>query len=149
MSDDQEPGVERNQAPSAFAPAALGPLQLRNRVIKAATFEGVMPRGAVSQELIDFHVGVARGGAALTTVAYCAVSKGGRVSRDTMVFTEDLIPDLQRLTSAVHAEGAAVSAQLGHAGYVAQNQSKHHPSLGPSPHFTPRASFSTGAKISA
>jgi 2,4-dienoyl-CoA reductase-like NADH-dependent reductase (Old Yellow Enzyme family) len=123
-------------APSAFGPAQLGPLQLRNRIIKAATFEGVMPRGAVSQELIDFHVGVAQGGAALTTVAYCAVSKGGRVSRDTMVFTDELIPDLQRLTGAVHAQGAAVSAQLGHAGYVAQNQSKHYPSLGPSTRFS-------------
>ena len=45
-----------------------------------------MPAGAVTQELIDFHVDVATGGAALTTVAYCAVSMGGRVSRDTMVF---------------------------------------------------------------
>jgi 2,4-dienoyl-CoA reductase-like NADH-dependent reductase (Old Yellow Enzyme family) len=124
------------EQPSAFAPATLGPLQLRNRVIKAATFEGVMPRGAVTQELIDFHVAVARGGAALTTVAYCAVSKGGRVSRDTMVFTDELIPDLRRLTAAVHAEGAAVSAQLGHAGYVAQNQSKRNPSLGPSTRFS-------------
>ena len=74
--------------PTPFEVATLGPLTLRNRIIKAATFEGVMPRGAVSQELIDFHVGVARGGAALTTVAYCAVSMGGRVSRDTMVMTE-------------------------------------------------------------
>lgn len=136
MSGDQGPGVGATGGPSAFAPATLGPLQLRNRIIKAATFEGVMPRGAVSQELIDFHVGVARGGAALTTVAYCAVSKGGRVSRDTMVFTDELIPDLQRLTAAVHAEGAAVSAQLGHAGYVAQNQSKRYPSLGPSTRFS-------------
>ena len=45
-----------------------------------------MPRGAVTQELIDFHVAVARGGAALTTVAYCAVSMGGRVNRHTLVF---------------------------------------------------------------
>ena len=136
MSGPSEPSAAPAAGPSAFAPASLGPLRLRNRIIKAATFEGVMPRGAVSQELIDFHVGVARGGAALTTVAYCAVSKGGRVSRDTMVFTEELIPDLQRLTAAVHAEGAAVSAQLGHAGYVAQNQSKRNPSLGPSPRFS-------------
>jgi len=136
MSDDQEPVARSSSGPSAFTPAALGPVRLRNRIIKAATFEGVMPRGAVSQELIDFHVAVARGGAALTTVAYCAVSKGGRVSKDTMVFTEDLIADLQRLTGAVHAAGAAVSAQLGHAGYVAQNQSKRYPSLGPSTRFS-------------
>ena len=47
---------------SAFEPARLGPLHLRNRIIKAATFEGVMPRGAVTDELIDFHAAVARGG---------------------------------------------------------------------------------------
>jgi len=122
--------------PLAFEPARLGPLTLRNRIIKAATFEGVMPRGAVTQELVDFHVGVARGGAGLTTVAYCAVSMGGRVSRNTLVFTEDLIDDLGRLTAAVHAEGAAISAQLGHAGLVAQNQSKRHPSMAPTTRFS-------------
>jgi 4,4'-dithiodibutanoate disulfide reductase len=119
-----------------FEPAQLGPLRLRNRVLKAATFEGVMPRGAVTQELIDFHTAVARGGAALTTVAYCAVSMGGRVSRDTLVFSDELIGDLTRLTDAVHAEGAAASAQLGHAGLVAQGQSKQHPSLAPSTRFS-------------
>jgi 2,4-dienoyl-CoA reductase-like NADH-dependent reductase (Old Yellow Enzyme family) len=105
---------------------------LRNRVIKAATFEGVMPRGAVTQELIDFHVAVARGGVGLTTLAYCAVSMGGRVSRHTLVFTDALVPDLTRLTEAVHAEGAMISAQLGHAGLVAQAHSRKHPTLAPS-----------------
>lgn len=115
-----------------FEPAQLGPLRLRNRVLKAATFEGVMPHGAVTPELIDFHAAVARGGAALTTLAYCAVSEGGRVSRDTLVFSDDLTDDLARLTTAVHAEGAAVSAQLGHAGLVAQRASRRHPTMAPS-----------------
>ncbi|MCB0963315.1 MAG: NADH:flavin oxidoreductase, partial [Acidimicrobiales bacterium] len=126
----------RAPAVDAFAAARLGPLTLRNRIIKAATFEGVMPRGAVTDELIELHTAVARGGAALSTVAYCAVSMGGRVSSDTMVMTESLIGDLQRLTSAVHAEGALVSAQLGHAGLVAQSQSRRHPSLAPSGRFS-------------
>jgi 2,4-dienoyl-CoA reductase-like NADH-dependent reductase (Old Yellow Enzyme family) len=30
--------------PDVFAPAQLGPLRLRNRVIKAATFEGRTPQ---------------------------------------------------------------------------------------------------------
>ncbi|MGZ6807906.1 MAG: oxidoreductase, partial [Mycobacteriaceae bacterium] len=68
-----------------FEPAKLGPLTLRNRIIKAATFEGVRRRGEVSQRLIDFHTRVARGGAAMTTVAYCAVSPDGRVNRNTQV----------------------------------------------------------------
>lgn len=121
--------------PDPFAPAQLGPIRLRNRVVKAATFEGRMPRGAVTPELIDFHVAVARGGVGMTTVAYGSVSKGGRVSRDTLVLTEALVPDLARLTDAVHAEGAAVSIQLGHAGYVAQGHSRRNPSLGPSTRF--------------
>lgn len=119
-------------APAVFAPASLGPVRLRNRIIKAATFEGVMPRGAVSSELIDFHTAVARGGAAMTTVAYCAVSDGGRVNRHTLVMSEGLIADLQRLTAAVHAEGAAVAAQLGHAGLVADTRSNRRPTLAPS-----------------
>ncbi len=131
-----DPAVVHPSPLSPFAPARLGPIELRNRVIKAATFEGVMPRGAVTQPLIDFHVSVARGGAALTTVAYCAVSFGGRVNRHTLVFRDELIDDLTRLTEAVHAEGGAVSAQLGHAGLVAQARSKKHPSLAPSSRFS-------------
>jgi 2,4-dienoyl-CoA reductase-like NADH-dependent reductase (Old Yellow Enzyme family) len=119
-------------SPDPFAPAALGPIELRNRFIKAATFEGRMPRGAVTDELIDFHRTVARGGVGLTTLAYCSVSKGGRVSRDTLVMRDEITGDLARLADAVHAEGAAVAAQLGHAGLVAQGHSKKNPSLAPS-----------------
>jgi 2,4-dienoyl-CoA reductase-like NADH-dependent reductase (Old Yellow Enzyme family) len=46
-----------------FAPAALGPVRLRNRVIKAATFEARSPGGAVTDALIDYHRAPAAGGA--------------------------------------------------------------------------------------
>ncbi|HUI04147.1 MAG TPA: NADH:flavin oxidoreductase [Acidimicrobiales bacterium] len=123
---------QKERAPSPFAPARLGPLALRNRIIKAATFEGVMPRGAVTDELIDFHRQVARGGAAMSTVAYCGISPGGRVNRNTLVMSDDILADLRRLTDAVHDEGAAVSAQLGHAGLVADARSNGTPTLAPS-----------------
>ena len=61
-----------------FEPARLGPVELRNRVIKAATFEGMTPRGLVTDELIEFHLRPARGGVGMTTVASCAVSPEGR-----------------------------------------------------------------------
>ncbi|MBX3314678.1 MAG: NADH:flavin oxidoreductase [Actinobacteria bacterium] len=141
MDTSAEPSVDPSSppSPSPFEPGRLGPLRLRNRIIKAATFEGVMRRGAVSDELIDFHVRVARGGAALTTVAYCAISKGGRVSPDTMVLRDELVPDLRRLTDGVHAEGALVAAQLGHAGLVAQGHNRRNPSIAPSRRFSPAA----------
>ncbi|HRA36018.1 MAG TPA: hypothetical protein PK748_13855, partial [Acidimicrobiales bacterium] len=115
--------VTERAVPDLFDPYRLGPLTLRNRIVKAATFEGVMPNGSVSDDLIAFHRRVAAGGAALTTVAYCAVAEGGRVHRHTLVMRPEITPDLQRLTDAVHDEGALVSAQIGHAGLVANTRS--------------------------
>src|SRR3546814_15073358 len=83
----------------AFAPGALGPLSLKNRFIKAATFEGVMARGQVSDALIEFHADVARGGAAMTTVAYLAISPGGRVHRHTIVLDAAQVPALRPMTA--------------------------------------------------
>ncbi|MGE0215850.1 NADH:flavin oxidoreductase [Mycolicibacterium sp.] len=116
----------------AFTPARLGPLTLKNRFIKAATFEGRMPRGEVTGELVDFHTEVARGGAAMTTVAYCAVAPGGRVHRDTMVLDARRARGLRRLTDAVHAEGVLACAQIGHAGLVANTRSNRMPTMAPS-----------------
>jgi 4,4'-dithiodibutanoate disulfide reductase len=123
-------------AAKSFTSAALGPLTLKNRFIKAATFEGVMARGQVSAALVDFHAEVARGGAAMTTVAYLAISPGGRVHRDTIVLDADHVPDLRRVTDAVHAEGALACAQIGHAGLVANTLSNRTPSLAPSSRFS-------------
>jgi 2,4-dienoyl-CoA reductase-like NADH-dependent reductase (Old Yellow Enzyme family) len=124
-------------APDPLAPATLGPVRLRNRVIKAATFEGMSRNGVVSDDLIAFHRRVAAGGVGMTTVAYCAVSPEGRTDRHQIHWRDEALPGLRRLTDAVHAEGAAVSAQLGHAGPVADGRSNRLPGLSPSRLFSP------------
>jgi 2,4-dienoyl-CoA reductase-like NADH-dependent reductase (Old Yellow Enzyme family) len=105
--------------PDPFAPATLGPVTLRNRIIKAATFEGSSPKGLVTDRLIDFHRAVAAGGVGMTTVAYLAVSRDGRSAPGEIVLRPEAVPGLRALTDAVHELGAAVSAQIGHAGPVA------------------------------
>lgn len=115
-----------------LAPAKLGPISLRNRVIKAATFEGLTPKGLVSDELIEFHRRPAAGGVGMTTVAYCAVSYEGRTSPAQIYWRDEAMPGLRRLTDAIHDEGAAVSAQIGHAGPVAGSKYLGTPALGPS-----------------
>lgn len=61
----------------AYTPVTIGPLALRNRFIKSATNEGMSPDGVPSRQLVQFHAGMAAGGAGLTTVAYCSVSVDG------------------------------------------------------------------------
>ena len=123
--------------PDVFSPATLGPLRLRNRIIKSATFEGMTRGGLVSDELIDFHRAVAAGGVGMTTVAYLAVAPEGRTDRHQIHWRPEARPGLRRLTDAVHAEGAAVSAQIGHAGPVADGRSNRRPGLAPSRTFSP------------
>jgi 2,4-dienoyl-CoA reductase-like NADH-dependent reductase (Old Yellow Enzyme family) len=126
---------ETATAPDVLSPAQLGPVRLRNRVIKAATYEGLSHRSRVTRDLVDFHVGYARGGVGMTTVAYCAVSPEGRTDRHQLLWTEESLPGMRYLTDAVHAEGAAVSAQIGHGGAVANPKGNGAPALAPSRHF--------------
>ncbi|MFE7626608.1 NADH:flavin oxidoreductase [Streptomyces sp. NPDC057509] len=124
-------GGEKRVVPDVLAPARLGPLRLRNRVIKAATFEGAAPEALVTQQLIDYHLRPAEGGVGMTTVAYCAVSPEGRTERRQVWMRGEALPGLRRLTEAVHGTGAAVCAQLGHAGPVADGRSNGVASLAP------------------
>ena len=63
----------------------------------------------------------------MTTVAYCAVAPDGRTAPDQIQWTDEAMPGLRVLTDAVHAEGAAVSAQIGHAGPVADPRGNKRP----------------------
>ena len=105
--------------PDPFAPVKLGPVTLRNRTIKAATSEGRSPDGLVTDDLIAFHRAVADGGVGMTTVAYCCVAPEGAGAPGQMVMSQAALPGLRRLVDSMHEAGAAVSAQLGHAGMVA------------------------------
>jgi len=129
--------VTDRDIPDVLAPAKLGPITLRNRIIKAATFEAATPGALVSDDLIEYHRRPAAGGVGMTTVAYCAVQPEGRTEANQIWMRQDAVPGLRRLTDAVHAEGAAASAQIGHAGPVANEASTGLPALGPTRQFNP------------
>jgi 2,4-dienoyl-CoA reductase-like NADH-dependent reductase (Old Yellow Enzyme family) len=97
-------------------PVPLGPLRLRNRLLRSGCFEGMCPDGAPSDALARHHREVAAGGVALTTVAYCSVSADGRSYGTEMWMRPSIVDDLRRLTGAIHSEGCAASLQIGHCG---------------------------------
>jgi 2,4-dienoyl-CoA reductase-like NADH-dependent reductase (Old Yellow Enzyme family) len=133
------PGEEQTAQPNVFTPAKLGPLMLRNRIIKAATFEASTPNALVTDDLITYHRLPAAGGVAMTTVAYLAVSPGGRTEGRQIWWRPEAVPGLKKLTAAIHAEGAAISAQIGHAGPVADASSNKAKALAPVRFFNPIA----------
>ncbi|ORA22319.1 NADH:flavin oxidoreductase [Mycobacterium aquaticum] len=120
-----------------FSEAKLGPVTLRNRVIKAATFEASTPDALVTDDLIKYHRLPAAGGVGMTTVAYCAVSPGGRTDGWQIWMRPEAVPGLIKLTETIHGEGAAISAQIGHAGPVANARTNKAPALAPVRFFNP------------
>ena len=99
-----------------FTPYKLGPIELRNRTIRSAAFEGMGKNNGPTEELFNYHRAVAKAGIGMTTVAYAAVCRSG-ISFDSQLWMrEEIVPELKKLTDAVHAEGAKASIQLGHCG---------------------------------
>jgi 2,4-dienoyl-CoA reductase-like NADH-dependent reductase (Old Yellow Enzyme family) len=104
-----------------FRPGQLGELTLRNRVIKTATYEGMVHERLPTAQLLRHHRDLARGGVGMTTLAYCSVSPDGRTFADQLVMSPEAAPHLGKIVEAVHAEGSAASIQLGHCGGFSKN----------------------------
>ena len=87
-----------------FTPYRIGPIELRNRTIRSAAFEAMCPGQRPSKELFDYHTAVARGGIGMTTVAYAAVCRSGLSFENQLWMREEIVPELKKLTDAIHAE---------------------------------------------
>ncbi|MBR3406145.1 MAG: NADH:flavin oxidoreductase [Bacteroidales bacterium] len=99
-----------------FTPVQIGPVTLRNRIIRSAAFENMAYGNAPSRDLYGYHVAVARGGVGMTTLAYASVNRSGLSFDGQLWMREEIVPGLKRITDAVHAQGAKCSIQLGHCG---------------------------------
>ena len=105
-----------NKKTSPFDSVQIGPLALRNRFIKSGANEAMSKDGRPTLALVKHHKDLAAGGVGMTTVAYIAVSEVGRTLPNQIWMRTEILEDLKILTSAVHAEGGAISAQITHGG---------------------------------
>eukprot|EP01116_Phalansterium_solitarium_P017241 TRINITY_DN4193_c0_g2_i1.p1 TRINITY_DN4193_c0_g2~~TRINITY_DN4193_c0_g2_i1.p1 ORF type:complete len:402 (-),score=104.56 TRINITY_DN4193_c0_g2_i1:82-1287(-) len=124
---------------ACLTPFRIGNLTLKNRFVRCATFEGMASEmtGFATDRLIQLHAETARGGVAMTTVAYASVSGSGRSFSNQIWVREEAIPSLTKLTDAIHREGAAASIQITHAGYFSDEKVGGEKALGPSVIFNP------------
>lgn len=115
-----------------FTPCEIGPITLRNRVIRSAAFENMAYGNRPSDDLLDYHTAVAKGGVGMTTVAYAAVSKSGLSFNGQLWMREEIVPNLKQLTDAIHSHGAKASIQLGHCGNMTHRSTCGCMPVGPS-----------------
>lgn len=93
-------------------------LTTRNRII-AGPMERVLGNrdGTMTQRYIDYLVERARGGATLINIESTFIDSRGQGNPHQIGCHDDkVLPGLERLADALHAEGAALSLELYHAG---------------------------------
>jgi 2,4-dienoyl-CoA reductase-like NADH-dependent reductase (Old Yellow Enzyme family) len=108
----------------AFSPAKLGKLELKNRIIKAATYEGKTPDGVPGDLLLDFHKAVVEGGTAMTTIGYCTTEADGRINDQMMWMRDDIRPKLVHMNTELKkaAPDVKISGQITHCGNFSKNR---------------------------
>lgn len=111
----------------------IGPVEVPNRVIRAATSESMAsPDGEVTDPMVELHRALARGGVGLAFTGHMFVEPRGRYGDcQNGIHDDAMLPGLRRLTEAVHAEGGRIFAQLAHAG--SQTECDDFEAVAPSP----------------
>lgn len=107
-----------------FTEITINGLTLKNRFIRAATWEGLAtPEGEVTQKLIDMLVNLAKGGVGLIITSHTYVSKEGQGTPWQLgIYNDKLIPKFIELTSAIHSHDCKIMLQLAHAGEFAETE---------------------------
>jgi len=101
-----------------FSTGNIGTLTLRNRIIRSATAEYLADdSGRPKPRLKDCYRELARGGVGLIITGHMYVHPSGKAHRRmTGIYSDDLIPHLAELASAVHQEGGRIAVQINHGG---------------------------------
>lgn len=99
-----------------FTPAKLGPVELRNRTIRSAAFEGMGRDNGPTDMLRDYHLSVAKGGVGMTTLAYAGICRSALSFTTQLWLRPEIVPALREITDGIHDAGAKASIQLGHCG---------------------------------
>jgi 2,4-dienoyl-CoA reductase-like NADH-dependent reductase (Old Yellow Enzyme family) len=119
-----------------FSPGKIGNVQIKNRIIRSATFMRKAERyGQVGQSHIDCYKRLAEGGVGLIITGFVSVDPGGTAAPNQASLIDDsYIPGHQKLTKIIHdISEVKIAAQLGHTGR--QGYHPKYPPVAPSPIF--------------
>jgi len=109
-------------------------MSLHNRFVRSATWEGLAhENGSVTQKLTDYQVKLAEGGLGLIITGFAYISKDGQpMPWQLSCYSDDQLPGLSEMTSAVHQAGGTIVIQLVHGGAFSNQQLTGVQPMGPS-----------------
>lgn len=122
--------------PHLFNPITIGSMTAKNRLLMPAMSInfGVDEQGFVTEQLIDYFVARARGGAGMLLVGGGAVHPTGVELPDLpKLWNDACIPSLTRMVDAVRPFDACFGVQLMHGGRQSYHDQKVAPSAIPAP----------------
>ena len=101
-------------------PKKIGKLEIKNRFVRSATYEGLATdEGEITEKLVDFYKKLAEGGSGLIITSYAFIQQSGKANNKQIgVYKDDFIPGLNKIADIIHehGEGCKVVLQLVHAG---------------------------------
>jgi 2,4-dienoyl-CoA reductase-like NADH-dependent reductase (Old Yellow Enzyme family)/thioredoxin reductase len=103
--------------PNLFSPLALGPVNVRNRIVSSGHDTILVDAGVVNEAVIAYHRARAEGGVGLVVVQVADVDPEERSEGGVLRAWDDgVVPGYARLADELHAHGTKVVAQLHHGG---------------------------------
>ncbi len=100
-----------------FQKTKIGNLELKNRFIRSATWEGMCENDFVSERLINLYEKLAKGGIGLIITGFSHVLKDANSNIGQMgIYDKKFIPKLKELTDVVHENNSKICVQLVHCG---------------------------------
>jgi len=101
-----------------FTPQMIGNVELKNRFVHSATYEGMADSdGKVTEDLIKRYRLLAQGGVGLIIPGFMYVHPLGRAFKAPIgIHSNDMIEGLKNLVKAVHEFDSKIFFQLNHAG---------------------------------
>ena len=106
------------QGDPLFERVAIGSLLTRNRIIRAGTAETMADdNGNITPPLVDLYARLAAKSVGAIITGHMYVTPDGQgAARQVGIHNDDVIGGLRALTAAAHEHGAAIIAQISHAG---------------------------------
>jgi 2,4-dienoyl-CoA reductase-like NADH-dependent reductase (Old Yellow Enzyme family) len=100
-----------------FTPLQIGPVTVKNRVLRTAHGSNFSYDGTVTDAMIAYHLARAEGEVALTVLEGAQVHRSSGLTPGALrVWDDSVIPSYQRLMAAINPTGMKVFQQIWHGG---------------------------------